>query len=163
MEKHFESANYNPTDFNTVLLFFVTASLDQRYVICAPLHSSLEVVAVCQALSPELLLRHPFLTHSCRTFTINNNLFSDIPPGTFASLGTSFTALSMIKNQLTILGEAYFSTLRNLTRLDLKSNLISAIDPASFSNLVSITTLYVSGMALLWHHHNEQGMRTMPI
>jgi hypothetical protein len=124
----------------------------------------LKEVAVCQALSPELILRHPFLTHSCRTFTINNNLFSNIPPATFASLGTSFTALSMLNNRLTIVGETYFSTLRNLTRLDLRSNLISAIDPASFSNLVSITTLYVSGMAPLWHHHHdEQGMCTMRI
>jgi hypothetical protein len=70
----------------------------------------------------------------------------------------------MLNNRLTIVGETYFSTLRNLTALVLTNNLISAIDPASFSNLVSITTLYVSGMAPLWHHHHdEQGMCTMRI
>jgi hypothetical protein len=163
MEKYFGSANYNPTDLNTVLLFFVTASLYQRCNLRATavtLGSGGRFSgSLSRANSPS-----PVLTHSRRTFTINNNLFSNIPPATFASLGTQFTALSMMNNRLTIVGDAYFSTLRNLTRLDLRSNLISAIDPASFSNLVSITTLYVSGMAPLWHHHHdEQGMCTMRI
>jgi Leucine-rich repeat (LRR) protein len=92
---------------------------------------------------------------------LQSNAISEILPFVFTPLGTAFTALSMAANRLSTVGNGYFSDLRNLTTLDVKSNLITSLEPGAFSNNVMLTNLYVSAMTPLWHHQNGEQKRLL--
>jgi hypothetical protein len=75
---------------------------------------------------------------------LQSNAISEILPFAFTPLGTAFTALIMAANRLYTVGNGYFNDLRNLTLLDVKSNLIASLEPGAFSNNMMLTNLYVT-------------------